>query len=185
MRKAASSVVTIFLLMAINYSKPAGIVQQNSSQIAQTTDWLKQMFAAHARSVKKYGYGSTLENHLDEVEFDDCTFKYKDLMISHEYGRDTIEQMFAFTIPLAELDTAKFKNEIRDDHPTMILFTTDDKNVIKGTLWWEVDHLWKISTKESAYQSRVVIPFDSLERAGQVTKYLIQAVELCRNNKRP
>jgi len=95
-----------------------------------------------------------------------------------------MEQVFTFIVPLTELEAAKSRGEIHEDYPRLILYTIEDKKTIRGTAWWEVDHLWKATTQESAYQSRIVIPFDSLEAAEQVAKYLTQTIKLCQTKTR-
>ena len=142
------------------------------------------MIAAHARSVKKYADGSTLENHIEEIEFDACTLKYKDVTSSQRNRRITVEQVFTFIVPLGELEAGRSRGEIRDDHPRLILYTIEDKKIIKGTAWWEVDHLWKVTTQEATYQSRIIMLFDSLEAAEQVAKYLTQAIKICQSRTR-
>ena len=184
MRKAASNFVAIILLIATSYSQSTRSDQQSNAVLTQTTDLLKPMIAAHARSVKKYADGSTLENHIDDIEFDACTLKYKDVTSSQRNGRITVEQVFTFIVPLDELEAARSRGEIQEDHPRLIFYTIGDKKIIRGTAWWEFDRLWKATTQESAYQSRIVIPFDSLEAAEQVAKYLTQAIKICQSRPR-
>ena len=184
MRKAASNLVAIILLIATSYSQSTDRGPQIDAVLTQTTDWLKPMIAAHARSVKKYADGSTLENHIDDIEFDACSLKYKDVTSSQRNGRVTMDQVFTFIVSLAELDAAESRSEIQEDRPRLILYTIEDKKTIRGTAWWEVDHVWKVAAQESAYQSRIVIPFDSLEAAEQVAKYLTQAIKLCQSRTR-